>query len=29
LLTGRALFAHDTLQIELAPYQYCWLKAEP
>ena len=28
LLTGNTFFAHDTLQISLAPYQYCWLKIE-
>jgi len=28
LLTGKTFFAHSALQIDLAPYQYCWLKVE-
>jgi len=28
LLTNKSFFAHDTLQINLAPYQYFWLKME-
>jgi len=26
LLTGNAFFSEDTLQMNLTPYQYCWLK---
>jgi glycosidase len=28
LLTGNTYSTQDTLQIQLAPYQYCWLKME-
>jgi glycosidase len=28
LFTGKTFFTHIVLQIDLAPYQYCWLKVE-